>query len=1030
MTPTIDGGVLFCRQDHETGQVRVNSKLNLVKVDKEGALQWSKIYDNPEGLDPVVHKVIQNPDGSYVITGRYQMGTLDVFLTKFDSFGNLVWSNRDYAESNIANRVNFAKTQDGSYLQAFDNGSSLRLPPNWEPNFGISIRKTDDSGNLVWRKLLSSPHPNSILKVVSDPNNTLRIITNADIFTIDDQGNFISRISILTPFQLILNDVILTPDGGYLFTSIDESDMIAFKNDANGVLLWNKSYPLGGNAQYAYGLNAIDGGFLLTTNQGTDATVIKTDVLGNAMWTHSFSGIVNDLTLTTDSSYVISGFTDAITKTAYLYNLNGKGTVYDNYITGNIFRDGNLNCTLDQNEPGINDWLLEAKGVFSFYYYPDSSGYYDIQLDTGTYDLRVIPIGQFWQSCTGTKTIQVNQNDTVSTDFPMIPHIDCPYLTINGALPRLLRCFPNIYAVHYCNHGTLVSSNTIVELTIHPDLVVNSSTIPWSSQVGNTFTFPIGNLEINECDSFSVSVTPNCNTTQLGQTLCISATIVSDSVCTTSNPNWDESITDLGVNCGQDSLTFIIRNIGAGNMSAPLEYIVIEDNLISKQAPFQLASLDSLAIKLPANGSTYRLRSGQSPGYFPADYTPTLAYEGCGVNSQGSFSMGFIKMFPENDILNTEDVTCTEVRGSYDPNDKQTAPEGYGYPHFIEAGDDLEYQIRFQNTGTDTAFTVVIRDTISPHLDMASLLLGVSSHSYDLEIHNGNMLKFIFNNILLVDSFTNEPLSHGFLKFKISQRDSLPPGTLIYNDAAIYFDFNEPIITNETYHEIEEDFIPTDPTFVDVSLFLEGAYDQLTQLHRTELINKGLLPSNQPYHSPPWNYSGTEGSGWTTVDYPTGTVDWVLVSLRETLSPDSEVAKGAAVLLEDGSLHSFDLVIPANIDSAYVAVYHRNHLPVLSPQRVGITNQQLSFDFRFSDSYSTGTGFGQKQLGGNWGLFAGNGAFSVVGNDVNANDAALWKNDNGYFNKYLISDYNFDGDVNGIDKILWNLNNGVFTGVK
>ncbi|MBL8964476.1 MAG: aldehyde dehydrogenase, partial [Phycisphaerae bacterium] len=49
---------------------------------------------------------------------------------------------------------------------------------------------------------------------------------------------------------------------------------------------------------------------------------------------------------------------------------------------------------------------------------------------------------------------------------------------------------------------------------------------------------------------------------------------------------------------------------------------------------------------------------------------------------------------------------CLPNIGAYDPNDKQAVPVGYGPEHFIRAGDPLHYQIRFQNTGTDTAFTV------------------------------------------------------------------------------------------------------------------------------------------------------------------------------------------------------------------------------------------------------------------------------------------------------------------------------------
>ncbi len=64
-----------------------------------------------------------------------------------------------------------------------------------------------------------------------------------------------------------------------------------------------------------------------------------------------------------------------------------------------------------------------------------------------------------------------------------------------------------------------------------------------------------------------------------------------------------------------------------------------------------------------------------------------------------------------------------------------------------------------------------------------------------------------FHDIQLVDSTANEPASHGFLKFRISQKNYLPIETIINNSAAIYFDFNAPIITNETFHQIGENLV-------------------------------------------------------------------------------------------------------------------------------------------------------------------------------------------------------------------------------
>ena len=63
----------------------------------------------------------------------------------------------------------------------------------------------------------------------------------------------------------------------------------------------------------------------------------------------------------------------------------------------------------------------------------------------------------------------------------------------------------------------------------------------------------------------------------------------------------------------------------------------------------------------------------------------------------------------------------------------------------------------------------------------------------------------LINGIFL----TNEPASHGFISFKISQQPNLPLGSVIPNSAGIYFDFNPPIVTNTTLHMLGENFLET-----------------------------------------------------------------------------------------------------------------------------------------------------------------------------------------------------------------------------
>ena len=141
--------------------------------------------------------------------------------------------------------------------------------------------------------------------------------------------------------------------------------------------------------------------------------------------------------------------------------------------------------------------------------------------------------------------------------------------------------------------------------------------------------------------------------------------------------------------------------------------------------------------------------------------------------------------------INNSDSTRLTVTGSFDPNDKTVLPEGK-IPFFTK---ELDYLIRFQNTGTDTAFRVVVIDTLPPQLDIFTLKTVAASHPYSVSIKK-NIVTFTFDNILLPDSIANERGSHGFIRFKIMPIKGLKVGENIDNKAAIYFDYNQPIITN------------------------------------------------------------------------------------------------------------------------------------------------------------------------------------------------------------------------------------------
>lgn len=145
-------------------------------------------------------------------------------------------------------------------------------------------------------------------------------------------------------------------------------------------------------------------------------------------------------------------------------------------------------------------------------------------------------------------------------------------------------------------------------------------------------------------------------------------------------------------------------------------------------------------------------------------------------------------------------VFKSEIRCAYDPNDKQTFPNRTDeYPrNYTLFKEDLEYLIRFQNVGNDTAFTVTIRDTLDPNLDWKTFKPLQGSHRFSSNLAANGAVSFTFSQILLPPSATNEPLSHGYVRYRIASKKGLSEETDINNTAHIYFDFNPAIVTNTT----------------------------------------------------------------------------------------------------------------------------------------------------------------------------------------------------------------------------------------
>jgi len=143
-------------------------------------------------------------------------------------------------------------------------------------------------------------------------------------------------------------------------------------------------------------------------------------------------------------------------------------------------------------------------------------------------------------------------------------------------------------------------------------------------------------------------------------------------------------------------------------------------------------------------------------------------------------------------LTNNAGIMCFPVVNSYDPNVKEVYPEKIDHP-----GDWHTYTIHFQNTGTAPAIHILVKDTLDQNLDWSSFQRVAASHDNLTQVLNNGIVHFNFPNIYLADSTSDEPNSHGWIQYRIKTNAELISQTIIHNTAAIYFDFNEPIITND-----------------------------------------------------------------------------------------------------------------------------------------------------------------------------------------------------------------------------------------
>ncbi|MCP4439594.1 MAG: T9SS type A sorting domain-containing protein [Aureispira sp.] len=834
--------------------------ISLQRIDPNGNLIWQKSFfpkvdsTAPLGDAWVTKKIIATTDSNYlVLINKYSYISSTPYSTievlKVNEQGDSLWHN-SYNDHTIAKDLasNIIETMDGNYLIA-GNHDDIYNGDTTQRQRAAKVIKIDGQGQVIWKSIYTIQP-----SIVQDTAEVYPLTTGIDLLELaSGKLLLIGKHQTVNPLGLPFADtavifhinstgtklqeqiysghsfanILPTTNQHFWLTDQHNSHLYLSKLDTTGSIVWSSSaldtLSNIGNLQdlswsHDNKLLGLHNYVPLSLPVFQKTSIIKLDTTGTIIWEKRDTNSEYQLyevvhtsdkgAIATGLRYQNGGGSSPSRINPFMIKLDSTGESHTNLIRGYVAKDANINCLVDSTELELKNWVIKmTSDGLTYYTTSNNKGYYEFLTSIGNYSLEIVPPSSHWMACTALHNgTFINPKDTVSIDFAVQAEFDCPLLHVDISTPLLRRCFWNRYTVSYCNNGTEMAYSPYVEVTLDPYLTVDSTSIPYTSQTGNTYTFPINNLDINECGQFYIYTQVDCDSTVVGQTHCTEAHIFPDTTCL-DVADWDGSDIQVTASCDSDSIYFTISNIGSGPMATARNYWIAEDHIMMLMGTYNLGAGQSTQIAIPATGKTYRLEAEQAPNH-PLRTIAAANIERCGSNPAGiQYSLGIIPQYSPDDESPFIAIDCQQNVGSWDPNDKQAFPKGYGEQHYIYQNQSLDYKIRFQNTGTDTAFNIVVLDTISPFLDISSIQVGASSHPYTWELMGQNIVKFTFSNIMLPDSNINEPASHGFIKFQIDQIYNNTLGTVIENQAAIYFDFNAPVLTNTTMHTIGEDFI-------------------------------------------------------------------------------------------------------------------------------------------------------------------------------------------------------------------------------
>lgn len=721
------------------------------------------------GISDPLSNFTRTTDNGYVITGLMSSSPNNRGrMVKLDSMGVMEWDSMHMAHSTYRGFGQVKSTPDGNVVVAI----------SYPVSDSSHIQKRNLQGDLIWEVRERSK---------GDPQ-----------ISVDGEG---------ATWHLGMDaDSTLL----YRLTKIDSSGNVLFSKDIF------KPYDVGYRNRIT--MLSEGGGFIVGAALGTwYDVVIRIDENGNEIWRKQVNHLEQSeffqIDTTEDRGCFVSGYKHQPTigtSIPFAYRLDSLGNLAQNHLSGTAFLDKDQDCLLDSDEYTVPNLVVEVQPGNEFAL-TDALGTYRMNVDSGHLGLSIYSpfVSGILPLCHPGDSIPLyfpNLQDTLGgIDIPITLEDSCPRMQVEITGLSMRVCNISPLHVTYTNISADSITNAHVDVTLDPKLIFQNASLPHTVIGSNQFRFALPTTFPFQQGSFTIQAILDCNTSY-NSSVCNTAHIYPDSGCPQVSPLWTGASLAVSGEClPGDSIQFRIENVGTGNMLAPTSFIIVEDDVLRYGGDVQLAMGMDTLIHIQGNGSTWGCFVDQVPNH-PFNSIPRVFVEACGQNSGGGYSFGHVTNHQQDDLEPFHSIDCQIARSSCDPNVKIPHPMGTMSEHRISAADQLEYMIRFQNIGNDSAFRVVIQDQLPPELDMGTFAMLSSSHPYSLQFYPDRVVEWTFDPIALVDSVTDPVGSQGFVKFVIQQEPGNVPGTRIENEADIYFDHHGAITTNRTWNTVFESF--------------------------------------------------------------------------------------------------------------------------------------------------------------------------------------------------------------------------------